>query len=134
MIKSRQMVIIATVALFAVIAILTLAIPPKTTMLQGNDKLQHIAAFFALTLPAACYRPKWLLWMVPLAAGFGGAIELLQPLVGRSRDLADWYADLIGIIAGGALGFVAHHIAKGISTARQPRTVRGGSGSRGRLT
>lgn len=118
------MVIIATIALFVVIAILTLVIPPKTTLLHGNDKLQHIAAFFALTLPAACYRPKWLLWMAPLAAGFGGAIELLQPLVGRSRDLADWYADLIGISAAGALGYVVHQIAKGISTARQPRTVR----------
>lgn len=124
MIKSRQIVITATIALFVVIAALTLAIPPKNTLLQGNDKLQHVLAFFALTLPAACYRPKWLLWMAPLAAAFGGAIELLQPLVGRSCDLADWYADLSGILAAAVLGYMVHQIAKSISTARQPRTVR----------
>lgn len=61
--------------------------------------------------------------MVPLAAAFGGAIELLQPFVGRSRDLADWYADLKGIGAAAVLGSLLHVICKGISTARQPRAV-----------
>lgn len=123
MLKFHHMVIIATIALFVVIACLTLITMPKNTILHGNDKLQHIAAFFALTLPVACYRPRWLLWMVPLAAAFGGAIELLQPFVGRSRDLADWYADLKGIGAAAVLGSLLHVICKGISTARQPRAV-----------
>ena len=47
-----------------------------------------IILWFTLTpqaLPVAWMAPRSLWLLVPLALGFGGAIELLQPYVGRSR-------------------------------------------------
>lgn len=100
-------------ALAAVIAVtismltlLPLPAPPLGT--QNDDKIYHLIAFVALVLPVAATAPRALVWMVPAALLFGGAIELVQPLVNRSRELADFLADAAGVLLGALIGVVLH--------------------------
>ena len=76
---------------------------PKSQSLP-LDKVAHIAAFTALVLPVAWMAPRSLWLLVPLALGLGGAIELLQPFVGRGREVADFIADAMGVVAGLIIG------------------------------
>ena len=76
--------------------------------LGAGDKINHIAAFLALTLvgrTAYRHRPAWL-----LAAGlslFGALIELTQaiPVLQRDASVWDWAADSAAILV--ALGIAA---------------------------
>ena len=67
---------------------------------SGTDKLIHLAAFGLLVLPAAFSRRvrREVLFggLFVGAAIFGGAIELIQPHFGRSANLNDWVADMVG--------------------------------------
>lgn len=71
---------------------------------SGTDKLVHLAAFGLLVLSAAFSRPvpRGLLFggLFVGAVIFGGAIELIQPHFGRSADLNDWAADMLGAALG----------------------------------
>ena len=74
-------------AVAAAIAVATLlpvpALPPAP---PGGDKLHHFVSFAALVLPLVAVRPRAALWAVPLAVAYGGAIELIQPHVGRGGE------------------------------------------------
>lgn len=87
--------------------------PLATVAAPGGDKLHHVLAFAALALPLAWARPGWIIPVGLVLAGFGGMIEILQPYVGRGRELADWIADLAGIALGSGLGL-------GLSRIRRP--------------
>jgi VanZ family protein len=50
--------------------------------------------------------------MFAALAMLGAAIELLQPLFGRDRDLLDWVADLVGIATAFAIVTVAHEFTR----------------------
>ena len=52
--------------------------------------------------------PHALRWLIPFALIFGGAIELIQPLVNRAGEWADFWADGIGIGVGVAPGLSVH--------------------------
>ena len=93
-----------TLALAALIAVLTLVRIPVPSGVGGSDKLHHVIGFAALALPIACVRPRWSLHVAMILAIYGGVIELIQPHVGRARELADWMADLAGIGLGTAIG------------------------------
>jgi VanZ family protein len=71
---------------------------------NGTDKLVHLLAFGLLVLPAAfsCRVPRGLLFggLFVGAAVFGGTIELIQPHFGRSADLNDWMANMLGTTLG----------------------------------
>ena len=64
------------------------------------DKLWHLLAFavWAGVIAAG--------WRLPAGTVIGGlalagaAIELIQPLTGRTAELADWGADLSGVVLG----------------------------------
>lgn len=101
----------ATVALAVLVALATLTPLPRAVSVGGGDKLHHVIAFAALALPVSLLRPKVLPVAMLLLAAYGGAIELIQPLVGRSCELADWLADLAGILLGSTLGFAVNRIA-----------------------
>ena len=89
-----------------VILVLTLSPtnPTPPVSVAHVDKLMHALAFFmwAALVTAGWRWPGWLVLIV--AAGFGGVIELVQPLTGRDAELADLGADMVGAAAGFWLG------------------------------
>ena len=96
----------------AAIALLTLtpaAEPPPGP--DGVDKVYHLIAFAGLVLPIASLRPQALIWMIPAALLFGAGIEVIQPFVDRSRDLADFLADAAGVLVGSAFGVGVYRFA-----------------------
>ena len=95
--------------LAVVIAFATLLPPPAMPPgPPGGDKLHHFVAFAALVFPVVLARPRAALWAVPLAAGYGGVIELIQPSFGRSRELADAVANTLGALGGAGLAAALH--------------------------
>ncbi len=68
---------------------------PETSL--PIDKLAHVLLFCALTLPALVTGlARWPV-VVVIAALYGLGIEFLQPLTGRSFELADMPANLTGV-------------------------------------
>jgi hypothetical protein len=77
--------------------------PLQLPTLLESDKVEHLVAFFSLTV---LWRFTWgahptVLVLLALAT-LGGAIELVQEIsfVGREGDPLDWAADIAGILAG----------------------------------
>ena len=95
----------------ALLTLLPLATPPLSS--EGGDKVYHFVAFAGLMLPVATLRPRALLWMIPAALLFGAGIEIIQPYVNRSRDVADFLADGAGVLAGSACGLAIHKLRVG---------------------
>lgn len=110
---SPALIVFVFFSLAGCIAVLTLRSQVPLPDLPLSDKVEHAISFAALIFPVAFWRPN-LLWPALLfSVMFGGMIELIQPFVGRSGDLYDWFADIIGI-------------GIGISTAgalRHPRRI-----------
>ena len=48
------------------------------------------------------------MWLAILAA-YAAADELLQPLTGRSCELGDWIADVVGIVLGLGSAYAVGH-------------------------
>ncbi len=77
----------------------------------ADDKLNHILAFFTLSLMARLLWPRMnLAVLFIMLTLFGGGIELLQLTMGfgREADWTDFAADIVaiglGMLAGNALG------------------------------
>lgn len=87
--------------LLAVLLLTLLPIPPAFERL-GNDKLEHMLAFFALAVLGGLGWPQARPWLATALLLVGGAIEVLQgtPLVHRDMSLFDWFADAAGILLG----------------------------------
>ncbi|MFK5997176.1 MAG: VanZ family protein [Rhodobacterales bacterium] len=99
-----------TAILAMLIAYLTLTPVSAPDLFSGVDKIYHIIAFAALLIPSAyLYRPV-LYYTLPCAILFGGMIEIIQPYVNRTGDMADFAADIIGTILGVAIGLVLSYI------------------------
>ena len=101
--RTRNIDIHATVVIAILIGLATLTPVEKLPDVSGSDKLYHLISFAILTLPITIIRPKavWVIFI--LSMGYGGAIELLQPLVNRNCELADFLADASGAMLGMAL-------------------------------
>lgn len=85
----------------AVFLTLYFTLRPVTAPSGLSDKTEHLLAFGGLAGLAALAHPSARLLPLGAAlAGLGAAIELIQPLVGRSDDLQDWYADTLGVVIG----------------------------------
>lgn len=78
--------------------------PTVANAVPGSDKSHHIIAFAALTGPTALFYRQWIIWVLPGAVMLGGMIELIQPFVGRTASLMDFYADCVGAILGVVVG------------------------------
>lgn len=76
----------------------------------GSDKLAHLLAFAAIALPTALLSRHNLVWLLPVALGFGGAVELIQPLVGRGREAMDFLFDGLGLLAGTGAGLTLQRL------------------------
>lgn len=72
--------------------------------LPGGDKLHHLLGFAALVLPGIALMPRWTLAFLAFGLGLGALIEVIQPSVGRARELADLIADALGLGLGAAAG------------------------------
>ena len=101
--RTRNIDIYATVVIAVLIGLATLTPVEELPAVSGSDKLYHLISFAILTLPIAVIRPKavWVIFI--LSVVYGGAIELLQPLVDRNCELADFLADASGAMLGMAL-------------------------------
>jgi len=87
---------------------LTLMPAENLPVAPGSDKLHHFLGFAALILPIAAVRPRMCLWTVPLAVAYGGAIELIQPHVGREGEWGDFLANAAGALGGALAGVLLH--------------------------
>ena len=101
--RTRNIDIYATIIIAVVIGMATLTPVEELPAVSGSDKLYHLISFAILTLPIAVIRPKagWVMFI--LSVGYGGAIEVLQPLVDRNCEPADFLADAFGAVLGMAL-------------------------------
>ena len=106
--RRRLVAIWLTLSLSVCIAVLTLIPSSAAPDLPGGDKVHHVLAFMALTLPSAAFYPKALVRVVLAAALYAGLIEVIQPFVGRSGETADFQADLLGIAIGAVIGLLLH--------------------------
>ncbi|MBU0825118.1 MAG: teicoplanin resistance protein VanZ [Alphaproteobacteria bacterium] len=106
----------------ALIVTLYFALSPAPPVLVANDKSQHILAFATLTALFCWAYPKakWF-WVLGSLALIGGAIEIAQgiPVLNRSSDLADWYAD----VAAAALTIVMIRVIMWMMNSRNVRAA-----------
>ena len=98
--SAKRIDIYATIIIAFAIGLATLTPVETLPNVSGSDKLYHLISFSILTLPIAIIRPNAMWIILCLSIAFGGAIELLQPLVNRSCEMADFLADAVGAILG----------------------------------
>lgn len=105
----RTIVRLATAAVaVAIVVVSLLPIPqPRLNRFPLADKVAHAFAYLVLSflLFASQLPGPWVrVLLVAIGGSFllGGAMELVQPLTMRHRELADLAADLLGSAAGAA--------------------------------
>lgn len=96
----RSYSLILTILLSLVILCLTLTVQTGTQPGIINDKLAHFLAFAALVFPHSLAHKNSFRAVSLWALFLGGAIEIIQPYVGRQGDWFDYLADLLGVITG----------------------------------
>ena len=102
-------VTIILAALVAGFALIPVTLPAGA---PGSDKLHHFVAFASLVFPCAVMFPRALIIVVPGAIMLGGLIEVIQPAVGRQKELMDFIADTCGVGIGLVLGLGLRAVAK----------------------
>jgi VanZ family protein len=111
LIQNRTAWLLLSIGLAVTVAVLTLM--PQASMPvgpQGIDKVYHMVAFAALIFPTAMLRPKRCLAAGFLAILYGGMIEVIQPAFGRSADMSDFLADILGVAIGIFLGLASRRL------------------------
>ena len=98
--RARKIDIYATIIIAIAIGLATLTPVEKLPTVSGSDKAYHLISFAILTLPIAITRPNAMWIILSLTIAFGGAIELLQPLVNRNCEMADFLTDAGGAVVG----------------------------------
>ncbi|MEM6500043.1 MAG: VanZ family protein [Pseudomonadota bacterium] len=108
--RRRHLWLLSSLGLATGIAALTLTGPTAIRVpAVGSDKVYHAIAFAMLVLPTAVLKPDRLTLVTVLAFGYGVMLEAVQPLVGRTMELADILANTVGILAAYALGKATQH-------------------------
>ena len=79
---------------------------------DGSDKVVHLIAFAALAFPLARTGRIGLIPVFVGASTFGGLIEVIQPSFGRSADMQDWIADIVGVGLGILLALLYRRFRK----------------------
>jgi len=97
--------------------------PPGSQVVHRfGDKIVHAVAYLVLALLGGwvaarwgrCVNRRWVIRWLLIYAAYAAADELLQPLIGRTCQLGDWFADLGGTAA-------ALILIWGLSYRRRPR-------------
>jgi len=105
----QRLGLVAGMIVALLIAAMTLTpLPAAPSMAGGIDKVYHFLAFATLVFPLILTDSRRWTWVVPLAIVYGGAIELIQPSVGRSAEWLDFGANVTGVLAGAALAEILH--------------------------
>jgi VanZ family protein len=74
--------------------------------LHISDKIQHFAAYAVLAfLPAIHERPRIVGAIVLGLIGLGVLLEFAQSLASRNFELADMFADAVGVTMGAVAGW-----------------------------
>ena len=101
-----------TIIVGSTIAFATLIPAEKLPETPGTDKLHNLLAFSVFVLPVSLMRPNRGKVIFLTALILGGAIELIQPFMNRSGEMADFWADAIGaglgILLGKRIGQIAN--------------------------
>jgi VanZ family protein len=86
------------------------------------DKLLHFGAYFGLAAMAtvALRADRRAPWVLSALVVLGGALEVIQSMVGRDADIHDEIANTVGVLVGGLLGWVIVTL-QGKLVARQRR-------------
>ena len=66
-----------------------------------DAQISRLGPFF----PKSYGYVRRLIWLIPAALLFGAAIEIVQPFVGRSAEVGDFVADVVGAACGLASGY-----------------------------
>jgi len=109
---SQQASIVFLAVVLLVVFGLSLNTRPEAVLgrLSLYDKAEHFAAYLVLGFLAFRVINRRGVFPVALAiascAALGGLVEIIQPLVGRNRELADFLVDLAGAAIGVALSAV----------------------------
>ncbi len=102
--------------LIAVVSYLAITPTPPLATDLGWDKLNHLAAFAALTFTGCLGFPgaRRVMWgVLPGMLVLGGLIEVVQYFVpGRSSEWLDLVADALGIALGAALALSLRTLAR----------------------
>lgn len=103
-------------ALIGVVFYLAVSPAPPKSVDFGWDKLNHLAAFAALTFAGCLGFPgeRRVVWGVMLGMlALGGLIEIAQYFVpSRSSEWLDLGADAVGIVCGAACALLAQALAR----------------------
>ena len=114
------MALALTALLALVIALLTLTPQaPGPDGIPGFDKLAHFVAFAALSIPLCLRYPRLWRTLALTTLAYGGLIEIIQPLTGRSADWGDLLANGAGAFAG---AFAASRLTCGTGSGLIGRT------------
>ena len=98
--RARKIDIYATITIAFAIGMATLTPVETLPNVSGSDKLYHLISFAILTLPIAVIRQKAMWVILSLSIAYGGAIEIIQPLVNRNCEMADFLTDAGGAVVG----------------------------------
>jgi VanZ family protein len=110
-------------------AILVFSLTPRLFKppldLSLSDKVEHGASYAVLGAAAYLnFRRKdaaGFLLALGACSAYGGVIEIVQPLAGRTRDILDFIADVLGTALGEGLVLLAAAIRQAAMRRSQPR-------------
>ncbi|WP_414886668.1 MULTISPECIES: hypothetical protein [unclassified Sphingomonas] len=94
---------------------------PQAPSLGAGDKVNHIAAFFVLTLLGRAAYRRAAAWRLGVGLSlFGILIELTQaiPILQRDASFRDWAADSAAILVALALALLLERFVPGSGTRR----------------
>jgi VanZ family protein len=109
---SRRATWVALAVVLLIIIGLSLDPRPESVLgpLSVYDKVEHFAGYFVLAFFVLRVFPRrgllFPIIAVAACAALGGAIEIIQPYVGRHKDILDFCVDLGGSAAGAAVSWL----------------------------
>ena len=111
-------------SLITLLAITVLSLRPLSQLPEapGGDKAHHVVAYAVLMFPAALRYPAGCVGFGLFFIAYGGAMELIQPMVNRYGTWPDFFANVAGVLLGVLLGALVNRLILG----SRPETTRPG--------
>lgn len=106
----KEFPISISISIWFLIIILSLTPLPELPQISNNDKLHHVIAYFALSLPISFSLKKYRIIFNLFFIFTGGVIEMVQPYVNRYGELLDFYANVFGVLLGFLTGLILSYL------------------------